>query len=124
VAKLTTNSHPPHLHTKARPGTDKVRVLAANLAARETEALKPHPPPRPAPPPPVAEVRSNAATILREDAVYQKRQTEEAKGLARFESELRDDSEYQGWKSRMHALDEAARCAFFAHRCPSLVPLS
>jgi hypothetical protein len=64
---------------------------------------------KPVPAPPTAHVRLNTAAILREDAVYKKKQEQEAATLKAYETELQDDSEYQRWKAEMLEKDEATR---------------
>ncbi|KAI8467452.1 MAG: hypothetical protein J3K34DRAFT_481220 [Monoraphidium minutum] len=78
-------------------------AVAAELAVR--------PRARPAPPPPGAEVKLNAAAVLREEAVYRKKQAEEARELQRFESELRDRRDFESWRAAALAADAAAEAA-------------
>jgi|AntAceMinimDraft_1070359.scaffolds.fasta_scaffold34579_3 hypothetical protein len=49
------------------------------------------------------EVKLNVAAIMREDALYKKKQQEEAKMVEKFETELRDDSEFTRWQTSMKA---------------------
>lgn len=56
---------------------------------------------------PTAEVKLNTAAILREDALYKKKQEEEARLILKYEQDLRDDTEFSEWKARMLAADEA-----------------
>jgi len=64
---------------------------------------------KPAPPPPAAAVRLNAAAVLREDALYKKKQAEEARMIAMYETELRDSVPFEVWQRRMKDDDEAER---------------
>ena len=98
------------LRTQARPGVHKVDALRTELETQAAAELRPVTAPRPAPAPPVAAVRSNEAAILREAALYRKKQADEAAALRRFEAELRDDSDYAAWRARMQALDDESEC--------------
>lgn len=60
-------------------------VRAEVDAARGKELTFAPPQPRPAPLPPSAEVRLNAASILREDALYKRKQQQEAESIRRWE---------------------------------------
>lgn len=106
------------LRTHARPGTQKLAALRTKLEAQAAAELRPVSAPRPAPAPPVATVRSNEAAILRETALYRKKQAGEAAALRRFEAELRDDSDYAAWRARMQALDDENECAAALARAP------
>ncbi|KAL0036127.1 hypothetical protein WJX79_004471 [Trebouxia sp. C0005] len=72
--------------------------------------------PRPAPGPPAAQVRLNAAAILREDTVYKKKQLQEAQMIKRFEAELRDSSKHDSCQREAVAADLAARAAAVRQR--------
>lgn len=101
------------LRSDQRPGTKKAGALRAQADGDAAADAAPVPAPRPAPPPPTAEVRINAAAILREDAVLRRRQREEAAMMRRYEAELRDEAEHAAWRARVKAEDERARCAIF-----------
>lgn len=72
---------------------ERIRMeIEADLARELT--FRPAPA-RAVPAPPVAPVKLNTAAILREDAVYRKKQAQEAEMLKKFESELHDAGEFK-----------------------------
>ena len=48
---------------------------------------------------------------MREDALYKKKQAEEAKMLETYELERRDERQFSEWQRTMRAKDEEARVA-------------
>jgi hypothetical protein len=56
-----------------------------------------------------AEFRMNTAAYLREDALYTKKQADEAKMIEAYESELRDSTEYYQWQTAMKEQDDRGR---------------
>ena len=58
---------------------------------------------------PPARVKYNAGAILREDALYKKKQSKEASLLRAYESELRDSTEFYRWQKEMREVDEKAK---------------
>eukprot|EP01065_Artemidia_motanka_P035607 TRINITY_DN43518_c0_g1_i1.p1 TRINITY_DN43518_c0_g1~~TRINITY_DN43518_c0_g1_i1.p1 ORF type:complete len:818 (+),score=325.97 TRINITY_DN43518_c0_g1_i1:50-2503(+) len=79
-----------------RPGVDEVRRRLARLP---TEAPK-----------------VTAAAVLREDSVWRRRDEEAMAALRKKETELRDDTEFKAWQSRMLGEDEARAKALVAQR--------
>ncbi|QDZ23303.1 hypothetical protein HOP50_10g58410 [Chloropicon primus] len=65
--------------------------------------------PRPVPKVPDVQVQLNVATVLRENALHQKRIEEEKKKAESYEQELRDASEFEEWQAQMKRLDEENR---------------
>jgi hypothetical protein len=66
----------------------------------------------PLPKPPTKEsapIKLNTAAIYREDAMYRQKQEKEAAMIKRYESELRDGSEFEAWQRRMEEADEEER---------------
>ncbi|KAK9810024.1 hypothetical protein WJX72_003564 [[Myrmecia] bisecta] len=116
AAKYSDPRHQPfRLKTLERPSNlQDVRTEVEEQLAKEL-TLQPGKP-KPVPPPPTAEVRLNAAAILREDALYKKKQLEEAQMIKRYEAELRDQSEFDEWHAETVAADKAAREAEIRRR--------
>ena len=56
-----------------------------------------------------APVKLNVASILREDAVYKKKQEKEKKLIEAYESELRDSTAFYKWQKGMRDQDERER---------------
>jgi hypothetical protein len=53
-----------------------------------------------------AQVKFTAASILREDALYKKKQAKEAAALQKYETELRDSTEFYRWRQEGEMQDE------------------
>ena len=58
-----------------------------------------------------AQVKLTAASILREDNLYKKKQAKEAAVLKKYESELRDTSEFYRWQTEERIKEEAQKLA-------------
>ena len=104
-------------------GTQKVtkstafEVLKAKTAAAEEEenryiAVQP----KEVPAAPTEPIKMTAAAVLREDAMYQKKQEQEAAAIEKYESELRDASEYESWKARMEVAENDEKLKEVARR--------
>ena len=92
----------------SRPSNfDKVvkEVREKEAAELNFEGVKP----RPVPEVPDVQVQLNVATILRENALHQKRIEEEKKKAESYEQELRDASEFEEWQARMRRVDDDNR---------------
>jgi len=89
-------------------------ALRAQADAKELATLKPHKRkyrPPPGLPEEGADVKLNAAAILREEALFRQRQKAEADRIADYEANLRDASEFNAWQAKQKALDDAAEAA-------------
>ena len=96
---------------------DRLREEAAQREEEATRYIAPkvNPPPN-IPPEKQEKVRLNAAAILREDALLKKKQQQEAQSLLKYESELRDASQFEAWKAQMLSKDEEERQALIEKR--------
>eukprot|EP00741_Cyanophora_paradoxa_P008266 tig00001278_g7996.t1 len=106
---------PPRLRTLERPSNlESVRaeVEARRAAELNFEGRKA----QPVPEFPAASVTLNAAAVLREDALYRKKQEAEARAIASYEAELRDASEFHRWQSHMRSKDDEVRAAEIEQR--------
>jgi hypothetical protein len=98
----------PHFHTEDRP--QHLQALLEAAAAAEREARKPfhaQPPPKPAAP--AVPIKLNTAAVLREEALYRRRQEREAAAIRAYEEELRDANEFETWQREMLQHDEHER---------------
>eukprot|EP01031_Cornospumella_fuschlensis_P031579 gene31579-38167_t len=62
------------------------------------------------------DIKLTAAAILREDALYRKKQAEDAALLKKYEEELRDPTEYFQWQADMRERDEVEKIRYVAMR--------
>ncbi len=53
-----------------------------------------------------AQIKFTASSILREDYMYKQKQKKEAAALEKYETELRDSTEYYRWKAEGEKIDE------------------
>lgn len=63
-----------------------------------------------------ADVKLNVAAVLREDALYKKKQEADAMLVKAYEEDLRDSTTFYQWQSEMREKDEAARKAAIERR--------
>jgi hypothetical protein len=104
----------PQLHETRRTG-DKVR---AEVEAKRAAEMAPLAPARPPPALPLhgADVKLNAAAIMREDAVLRSKAVKEAAIINDFEGNLRDTTAYYEWREKEMQKDEQARLEAVAAR--------
>lgn len=96
------------LKTAKRPGNDELAELEAavhDLRYKECTfqpaSAKPYRPPAAA-----AEVKQNAASVLREDHLVRRKQEKEFQLLKDYESDLRDASEFYEWQAERRKEDD------------------
>jgi len=63
-----------------------------------------------------ANVKLNAAAILREDALFKKKQEKEAKLLKAYEEDLRDSTDFYRWQEEQRKKDEEEKLKLVAER--------
>ena len=99
-------TQPFNLHeTKTNLERNQQQVEAKEAAALNFDMPKR----RKVPPAPTAQVKLNTASVLREDALYKQKQQKEAAQIEKYESELRDCTEFYAWQSEMKTKDLAIR---------------
>lgn len=96
-----------HLETATRPGDHEKEELKKEVEAKEFQECtfqpkigKPYYHPEQA-----ADVRQNAASVLREDSLVKMKQLKEYTNLMRYEQELRDESEFHEWQHNARLQD-------------------
>lgn len=94
---------------ETRSNLEQVRAEVEAKRARELDFDRDKCGNPPRKPPASSTVKLNAAAILREDALYKRKQEREAKMIQAYESELRDSTEFHAWQAQMQAVDVAAR---------------
>ena len=90
---------------KAKPVGREWAVFAASTGFMYRPSQAPTPPAK------GADVQLNVAAVLREDALLRKKQEQEAQLIKRFETELRDSTEFYQWQNEMREKDDAIRKA-------------
>eukprot|EP00736_Rhodelphis_marinus_P003982 Rmarinus@m.13881 len=106
----TTKPQPFNLRVHQRPSNFekiKTQVLADEEAKLQFDGPKAKPVPRFEEN--AAQVRLNAAHILREDALLVKKQEQEANLIKAYEEGLRDSAEFDAWQQKMRTMDEVKR---------------
>ena len=100
----TSPAQPFQLH-ETRSNIDEVRRQVEEKREAELHFRASHRKPLPDVTRQGASVKLNAAAILREDALFKKKQSEEARLLKGYEDNLRDSTEYYRWKTDMEKHD-------------------
>eukprot|EP01059_Diplonema_ambulator_P005530 TRINITY_DN15287_c0_g1_i1.p1 TRINITY_DN15287_c0_g1~~TRINITY_DN15287_c0_g1_i1.p1 ORF type:complete len:807 (+),score=316.91 TRINITY_DN15287_c0_g1_i1:74-2422(+) len=109
---------PPNLTTAARPSnmaemkSKRQAELEAEQLAQKIPCASPEAVKKKMEKQPTENPKLTTAALLREEAVFTKKQEEEKEQLKRKEMEMRDDTEFRTWQQKMQELDaEAARNA-------------
>ena len=92
-------------HRSLRDNKEEVRMEVEKARAEELKFDMSHRKPLPDFKRFNATVKLNTASILREDALFKKKQAEEAKLIKNYEEELRDSTEFYRWKTTMEEHD-------------------
>eukprot|EP01138_Halocafeteria_seosinensis_P006232 gb/GECG01006373.1/.p1 GENE.gb/GECG01006373.1/~~gb/GECG01006373.1/.p1 ORF type:complete len:910 (+),score=221.53 gb/GECG01006373.1/:1-2730(+) len=92
--------------SEIRRDTEKLKQQIEAERDRELQFDKPKANPVPEYPEEGADIKMNVAAILREEALFRKRQKEEAKTIEEYEANLRDSSEFEQWQKRLKEAEE------------------
>lgn len=105
-----TEKGPFNLH-QTRSNLEQVRAEVEAERSKELKfnSFRAKPPPKY--PSGGADVKLNVAAVLREDALYKKKQEQDAALIKGYEAALRDSTEFYQWQTEMKGKDEAKRKA-------------
>eukprot|EP00658_Telonema_sp_P-2_P084407 TRINITY_DN9364_c0_g2_i1.p1 TRINITY_DN9364_c0_g2~~TRINITY_DN9364_c0_g2_i1.p1 ORF type:complete len:503 (+),score=160.34 TRINITY_DN9364_c0_g2_i1:68-1576(+) len=115
--KYLDPKHQPFVfHSDLRPMHMETLIEEEEVRLQEATKVnfKAQPAPKPSARP--APVRMTAASILREDTLYKKKQESEAALIQGYEANLRDSSEFYEWQAKMQAQDDMVREAAIEQR--------
>jgi hypothetical protein len=108
--KATESKYSPSQEFHFHDSKSRVLDLRAQLEEEQMAHCRVQFKSKPAPGPPTeAEVKLNAASIIREDALYKRKQATEAATIKAYESELRDSTEFYRWQTEMRRRDEKVK---------------